>query len=109
MKQVEQFRQGDVLIERVSEIPSNAQRAQSRVVALGEGHHVHEAFGEVEVLEADGELYLQVNGEGVLEHVLPGTRTKADHNPIPLPPGKYKVINQREYDPFEDAARQLLD
>lgn len=102
-------RQGDVLIEAVESIPSNSKKAKNNVVAVGEGHHVHEVFGDVDVLESKGELHLVVNSKGTLEHVIPGTRTKAEHNEIKLPKGNYKVIHQREYDPYEDEINRVRD
>lgn len=104
-----QYRQGDVLLEMVESVPSGAKKAKNNVVAVGEGHHVHEAFGDIDVMEADGESYMVVNTEGTLEHVIPGTRTKAEHNEIVLPAGNYRVIHQREYDPYENIIRQVRD
>lgn len=96
-----QFRQGDVLIERVTEIPSNARRVapeNSRIVlAHGEvtGHaHAIADIEHVSLVEVDdGIRYLDVQIEAFLRH--------EEHAPIEIPPGQYRVTLQREYTPEE--------
>lgn len=104
-----QFRQGDVLIEKVEKIPSTAKKAKTKVVAEGEGHHEHVVSDEVHILLDDENMYLAVSENGTLEHVTKGTRSKAEHNTIDLPAGNYRVIQQREYDPYEEIIRQVQD
>lgn len=104
-----QFRQGDVLIEKVETIPASAKKAKTKVVAEGEGHHEHVVSDEVDIMLDDENMYLAVSESGVLQHVVKGTRSKAEHNTIDLPAGNYRVIQQREYDPYEDLIRQVQD
>lgn len=108
-KQPIQYRQGDVLIERIESIPQKAIKAKTKVVAEGEGHHEHVVDEETQIMLDGKDMYLAVNSAGKLEHVVKDTRTKAEHNTIDLPPGNYRVIQQREYDPYEDMIRDLLD
>lgn len=104
------FRQGDVLIRQIDEIPANAQPAETNVVAVGEGHHDHVVYGDAQVLETpEKSLYISVNSEGVLEHNHTGSRNKADHDAITLPPGNYEVVLQRQYNPYEKAIERVRD
>lgn len=95
-----QFRQGDVLIQRVDSIPENAKpvaRDRGRVVlAYGEvtGHAHAIAEAEVTMLEVDESIrYLDVQMEAFLRH--------EEHATVTLAPGKYIVRRQREYSPEE--------
>jgi hypothetical protein len=107
-----QYRQGDVLLELVGTIPDSAKPVKEQIIAHGEtSNHCHRVTDGVEVLEAAGEKFLQVSKDGKLEHVLvssPATWT-GEHHPIELPPGKYRVIQQQEYDPYEQHIRQVQD
>lgn len=108
MKKV-MYRQGDVLLKKISTIPAKAVKSKTAVVAEGEGHHEHKAIGDVDVLELDEKLYLAVNTEGKLVHVHTGTETQADHLPLDLPTGNYEVVHQRNYDPYKKAAERVRD
>lgn len=90
------YRQGDVLLVNVDEVPDGLERHRSRSVVLALGEvtgHAHRLRGEVEVhgkkLEA---LFVQVLHEG-------GVLTHEEHGTIPVPPGTYRVFRQREYEP----------
>ena len=98
----EMFRQGDVLILRVDEIPTNAKAVKTKTVALGEatGHHHTFADGKlVQVYELEDDLFAQVEGDVQIVH--------QEHAPITIPTGTWKVVIQREYDPVE--VRRVLD
>jgi len=104
------IRQGDVLLEKIEEIPTGAKESTENILAEGEVHgHVHEVFGG-EVLEVGEEMFVDiVEGNATLEHVLRGTRTKADHDKISIPTGKWKVTIQQQYDPYAKTARKVMD
>jgi hypothetical protein len=88
------WRQGDVLIETVAEIPAGGHLQHSPVLVYGEatGHsHRIEAPERAEVWEVGGELYLKVTDATRLIH--------DEHLPIALEPGLYHVWQQREYTP----------
>lgn len=111
-----QLRQGDVLLERVSEIPKEAKQRnlksyKDRLLVRGESaNHAHYATGEVQVLDDQDEIYLNVEQQAELEHLLidTGIWTK-EHKPISLDPGKYRVIRQQEYNPYEKAIQEVQD
>ena len=97
---MECYRQGDVLVVRISDVPESAfpvPREDGRLVlARGEatGHaHVIDDQRAALVSPAEAEeLFLLVYADEVLlEH--------DEHDPISLPEGKYRVVRQREYSP----------
>ncbi|HLW03850.1 MAG TPA: hypothetical protein VKT82_34705 [Ktedonobacterales bacterium] len=88
------WRQGDVLIADIPTLPDGGTFRQGTVLVTGEatGHaHRVEDTHKAEVWEVNGQLYL---------NVLDATRIVHDeHLPISLPPGIYRVWQQREYSP----------
>lgn len=98
------YRQGDVLIREVASIPDRATPVQNEgriVLAHGEvTGHAH----AIDVAEA--EEFTFANAAGVVRrflHVfdLGGTVRHEEHAVIPLPPGLYEIVQQREYTPQE--------
>ena len=89
------WRQGDVLIETIDEIPAAAQqRLGPAILAYGEatGHsHRVEVPEAAEVWVLSGELYLKLLESVRIVH--------DEHAPITLPAGTYHVWQQREYTP----------
>jgi hypothetical protein len=90
------WRHGDVLIAATQTIPEQAKKKTQPILAYGEvtGHtHRIEHASDAEVWEYQNELFL---------HVLVPTRVvHEEHHPIALPPGIYRVWQQREYTPQE--------
>ena len=116
-----QYRQGDLLIELVDSIATNKTTANN-LLARGEGrNHGHFIEGDVtiyeapqpEKLEIDTEIvthFIEVQTKAELKHLLIDSRAwTKEHHPITLPPGKYKVIRQKEYNPYLRAIRILKD
>lgn len=103
--QVCMFRQGDVLLRRVSEIPTDAVVADKKdqfgndriVLAYGEvtghAHAIHDLDSVDVFVKGDGTMYLEVKSEASLQH--------EEHATIALPPGNYERVIQREYSPEE--------
>lgn len=91
------WRQGDVLIQRIDEIPPDAKKTQSPVLAHGVSTgHCHgiadRKSAQVYVLKesSNRQLYLDVTEESAqVEH--------PEHRSITLPKGKYRVWQQREF------------
>lgn len=96
------YRQGDVLILPVPQIPEDlveVPRENGRLV-LAHGEvtgHAHAVEGEATFLAADLEdlerRFLSVESEVQVVH--------EEHDTIVLPPGDYEVRRQREYSPEE--------
>jgi len=100
------LRQGDVLIIPVRRAPKKLTPVQAEdgrlILARGEvtGHH-HSVDAGVATLSLDegGVMYLDIDELTEIRH--------QEHAPIPLAPGKYKVVRQREYSP--EAIRNVAD
>jgi len=99
--------QGDLMITRVQEIPTDAVLKEPEndvhIVAHSEtGHHHVVEAGPVEYFWAsnDGDFegqvaYLKVNEPVVLRHL----RSFDTHEPIQISPGIFRLNQQREYTP----------
>jgi hypothetical protein len=96
------YRQGDVLIIPVTEVPGGldpvARENGQIVLARGETTgHAHAIAAEGAALFRNPNLaavFLSVTGEAVaVEH--------DEHDTIHLPPGSYRIVRQREYRPEE--------
>ena len=104
------YRQGDVLLERVEEVPSSAKKQQVKgriILAHGEatGHHHSLALAEPDSADwwkADdaGDIqYVDLRADAKLVH--------QEHAAVELPAGRYRVTRQREYSP--EAIRRVAD
>jgi hypothetical protein len=92
------YRQGDVLIEQIKNLPKNVKQSTEKRIILAYGEvtgHCHEA--DIETCTAyvneGGELFLDVETETEVTH--------QEHNTLTLPPGVYRITHQREYSPEE--------
>ena len=96
------YRQGDVLIRRVESLPKGAQDVtrQGRIVlafgeATGHAHALAEGaareFTFADANETVRRFLRVVSEQAEVRH--------EEHTSIPLPPGIYEVILQREYSP----------
>jgi hypothetical protein len=87
------FRQGDVLLRQVKELPKTARRKEDKVLSLGEATgHTHKFTSEFADLYVDvgGKQYAFLVETAVLEH--------EEHANIEVPEGVYEVVIQRELD-----------
>ena len=93
------YRQGDILIVPVQELPKGLKE-KDNVLALGEqtGHN-HVINGAVVYSDANGMQYLQIEKKAQLVH--------QEHKQIQIPKGQYQVKRQREYNPA--ANRMVMD
>jgi cysteinyl-tRNA synthetase len=89
------YRQGDVLLVQITEIPESARlvaRSSELVVAEGEDGNKHTvANGDLELHESDLGQFLRLSAESRLSH--------EEHDQIVLPAGLYRIQRQREYSP----------
>ena len=108
-------RQGDVLLERIDALPAGLKEAPRDkhghiVLALGESsghrHAIRDAnvtsflveTAERSALSADVD-YILVGGSGATLNHEYVSGVKADHEPVSLAPGAYRVVGQRVYAP----------
>jgi hypothetical protein len=99
--------QGDVIIRSTESIPDGAVRVKRTLkgLVLAEGEatgHAHKIEEDgAELYEKDGILYIKVEKPVQVKH--------EEHKPITLAEGIYRVGNVREYDPFKEEARRIVD
>jgi hypothetical protein len=103
----EYYQQGDVLMFR-EDIPENAKSKDRHdrgyILAEGEvtGHaHVVEDIDGVEMFELGEDLFLRADHDVIVKH--------EEHNHIKIPAGDYRIGIVKEYDHFEEEARQVTD
>jgi hypothetical protein len=92
-KKIKAYRQGDMLLIQVETIPENVEK-KDLIIGYGEmtGHH-HQFLDQVNVacfIDTTDTQYVSISQPAVLHH--------EEHESFVIPPGKYKVIRQRELD-----------
>lgn len=104
MKHKQQYRQGDVLIERIVKIPPSAQRQDAKVIVLAHG----EATGHAHTIkDRDSADWWKTESEHFLEIAAGAEVVHQEHGTIHIPKGRYRVSRQREYSPT--AIRNVAD
>jgi len=96
------WRQGDVFVMAVDELPSGHREPHGIVLAKGEitGHAHRLEGGQTTAFRIQGQLYVEVTGEAA-------TLMHDEHRPITIPRGTYEIRIQREYAPAE--IRRVVD
>lgn len=101
-------RQGDVLIERIDKLPIGLTQAPRDhvgriMLAFGEtsghGHAIRDKHVTgLRMAGSEDVDFIEVGGSGpaTLRHEYE-SGALAEHQPITLPPGTYRVVRQREY------------
>ena len=108
--------QGEVRIQRIDQLPEGLTPAQERdaqgrwIISHSEKGHHHVLPADVEVLErpmSDGlkQLYAIVKNPGA---AMIQTASVA-HEAAEMPPGLYELTISREYDPFGQQTRRVVD
>jgi hypothetical protein len=110
------YRQGDVMLVKIDEIPKDANKLNDKQIVLAYGEitgHAHVMLAEKEqdiIAYKNGEeLYLSVFANAILKHgeLKKIQTTIGDHDSIKIQPGNYQVIRQREYTP--EQIRRVTD
>ena len=98
------FQQGDVLAFNVDDVPGDAKKMDSLILAEGEatGHKHQVTQGLAELFETGSTKYLKVLSDEA-------TITHEEHKPITLPKGTYRIGVVKEFDHFTEEARQVRD
>jgi|WetSurMetagenome_2_1015567.scaffolds.fasta_scaffold476410_2 hypothetical protein len=99
--------QGDVLLEKINSIPSNAVEnpRTSGGVVLAEG----KATGHAHVINDSG-VKMFVDGSMIYLSVeKPSRITHEEHKAVDVPKGNYVVRKVQEYDHFKEEARNVQD
>lgn len=104
------FRQGDVLLVACAEIPFGAceEAAEDGRVVLARG----EQTGHAHTMSAARVRYFREDGSGSgfirVGGSAPVDLRHEEHAPLAIPPGTYRVVRQREYQP-RAAPRTVAD
>ena len=96
------YRQGDLLFVECNEIPGDAEKIDTGILARGEAtghHHSLRSSARNVALMAAGVAYVQAPSKAHIDH--------QEHHTITLPAGNWAVRRQREYTP--DGWRTVLD
>ncbi len=109
------------MVEEVNEIPERKLTTETLLIR-GEGrNHGHFIRGKnldiyVSSEEERAPLgsivthYLDIQSEATLDHLLIDSgKFTSEHETIKIPPGRYRVIRQREYNPYTRAIRMIRD
>lgn len=101
------LQQGDVLLKRVDDIPKGAKKvvrkAKGFVLAEGEvtGHAHVIVEDDIGVSELDGVMYIKTDKLVDLTH--------EEHGTITIEPGIWKRDIVKEFDAFDEEARNVKD
>ena len=86
------FRQGDILIKKIDQIPKSATKRNNNSILEGEVTGHFHRLNQGSVYEYGPTIYLEA-----LENA---TVTHDEHMTIPLEKGLYEVVRQREANPI---------
>lgn len=100
------YRHGNLSFHPCEKPEGKKVGSKTYTLALGEhtGHkHVITATeGTLDIFKDEkGEMFLVIDGKAVLTH--------EEHKPIEFTTGTYRMKQEREFDYFEGAIRQVLD
>ena len=104
-----QVRQGDVLLVRVSKLPPQAKpvgRKGAKRIILAEG----EATGHAHAIETDtAKLLEDALGRRFLIVTKAEQLVHEEHDTLRIEPGIWRVVRQQEYIPDEQKTRRVRD
>lgn len=96
------YQQGDTLYFPEN-VPSGVKELKTNIVQ--EGEHT----GHAHRLQGDGFVLYQKDRTKYLRVLTATPLTHEEHEEIVLPPGTYRTAIVREYDHFDEEAREVLD
>lgn len=100
------YRHGDLLIVRCGR-KNGLKTVKDNIVEEGEAtghyHRIQGDGGTVLIDEQEKTKYIEIQGDELVEI------THEEHEAITIPPGFYRVVRQREYNPYEAAVRYVQD
>ena len=104
------YRHGDLLIKQIDHIPPSAHRLSTCIIAEGEvtGHN-HKLYGSHQVYGTHSSqnhriivpTYFQAKEEISLKH--------QEHNTLKISKGNYVILHEREYNPFQNIQKEVVD
>ncbi len=105
------LRHGDRNLRRIdtlgiSDIPKDLKPSDHKIVGIGESTHRHKINGQCVVYDMEKPREYKLDGRTVMvdqfvEVLEPSTITHEEHKEIPITPGKYAILPEREIDVLE--------
>ena len=100
------YRHGDLLIKEIKDFPKEVISQNKNVLAYGEATgHKHELVTlenePINVYIDHDKKYFEATQKAYLKH--------QEHETIEIDVGRYVVIHEREFDPFESIVRRVVD
>jgi len=106
------IQQGDVLIKKISHLPSNLKKVERKIVGgnkprfiLAEGEttgHAHAICEDVGLfIDETGNLFMSSDKQVIVEH--------EEHGNVEVSAGTFKIDIVQEYDHFAEEARKVAD
>ena len=95
--------QGDVFLTKCA-VPKDAKKRKGFILAEGEATgHCHAVLEQdcATLYEKDGVLYLSASKDVTVQH--------DEHKSVTVPAGDWKVGIVKEFDPFDEEARNVRD
>lgn len=113
------IRHGDRNLRRIesfglSDIPSDLKPSDHKIVGIGESTHRHKINGQALVYDLEKPREYKLHGRTVLvdqfvQVLEQSTITHEEHKEIPITPGKYAILPEREVDILEQKMRLTAD
>lgn len=99
------WQQGDVVGRKLAAMPDGEQKIVSKlrcVLAHGESGHTH-------IVESDDAELVQIGERMLLKLEKSATVQHEEHGAIKLSPGIWEIGRVKEFDPFSNMTRQVMD
>ena len=98
----------------ISDIPQDLKPSNHKIVGIGESTHRHRINGQCVVYDLEKPRQYSIDGRTVMvdqfvEVLEPSTITHEEHKEIPITPGKYAILPEREIDVLEQKMRLTAD
>ena len=96
------LRHGDLLLKTIATFPKSAKKMNTDTLQEGEvtGHR-HRLQGDFEILIQNGQKFVNAKSQLELVH--------EEHNTIQIPIGMYVLVQEREFDIFEQMSQEVFD
>ena len=93
------------------------EERKNRVIAQGEvSGHSHIVIGEATIDRKDGKTIIEVTGECAIKHLIEQPFVEEgrevwtqEHADIPLQIGTYEYVPQREFNPYLQSFKKVVD
>ena len=96
------LRHGDLLLKTTATLPKNAKKINTDTLQEGEvTGHKHKLRGNFEILSRNNQKFVNAKSQLELVH--------EEHNTIQIPIGMYVLVQEREFDIFEQMSQEVFD